>query len=86
MDPGPSSQKAGCQETRAGSARYTPVLEGLVPNTTYKRCEGWTIEDLHIAYEMIENPVKAEISLALMRQEDQQLWLRRKLTGSQSTV
>ena len=41
----------------------------------YKNCEGWMMEDLQLAYEIFENPVKAEIYLALISQEDQELWL-----------
>ena len=52
----------------------------------YKSKNGWTMEDLMLAYEMFENPVKAEIFLAIINPEEQDLWLRRQLDRFQSTL
>ena len=52
----------------------------------YKSKNGWTMEDLMLAYEMFENPVKAEIFLAIISPEEQEQWLRRQLDRFQSTL
>ena len=39
-----------------------------------------------LAYEMFKNPVKAEIFLAIISPEEQDLWLRRQLDRFLSTL
>jgi hypothetical protein len=42
----------------------------------YKGRPGWSTQDIVTGYELFENPVKAEVFLALEEGEDQELWLR----------
>lgn len=80
LQPEPDSEPPGS----SGGSMVTRAMRKL--QEEYKNREGWTMEDLQLAYEMFENPVKAEIFLALISGEDQELWLQRQLNRFQSTI
>ena len=81
LQPEPESEPRG--STNTGTI-VTNAMRKLQEENQNK--DGWTIEDLMLAYEKFENPVKAEIFLTIISLEEQELRLRRQLDQFQSTV
>lgn len=71
LQPEPESDLPGSSSVSVITGSMKKLQEG------YKNKDGWTMEDLQLAYEILENPVKAEVFLALISPEDQELRLRR---------